>query len=52
MKSCKPLYTCNRDVSYAEIETEHGHDSFLMPIPQYVAVLSAYLGRVAEEVGV
>ena len=46
------LYTCNQDVSYAEIEAEHGHDSFLMPIPQYVAVLSAYLGRVAEEMGV
>jgi Homoserine acetyltransferase len=45
------LYTCNRDVSYAEIEATHGHDSFLMPIPQYVAVLGTYLQRVAEEIG-
>jgi homoserine O-acetyltransferase/O-succinyltransferase len=27
------------DVSYAEIESNEGHDSFLMPIPQYHALL-------------
>jgi homoserine O-acetyltransferase/O-succinyltransferase len=27
------------DVNYAEIESVEGHDSFLMPIPQYHALL-------------
>jgi homoserine O-acetyltransferase/O-succinyltransferase len=29
------------DVSYAEIESNEGHDSFLMPIPRYHALLRA-----------
>ncbi|MCB1741206.1 MAG: homoserine O-acetyltransferase [Gammaproteobacteria bacterium] len=31
------------DVSYADIESVHGHDSFLMPIPAYVQAFSAFL---------
>ncbi len=45
------LYTAGVDVSYTEIQAQHGHDSFLLPIPQYMAVLGAYLNRVAEEAG-
>ena len=37
------------DVSYAEIESQHGHDSFLMQNEQYFAVMRNYLNRVAEE---
>ncbi len=37
------------DVSYAEIESQHGHDSFLMDDEQYFAVMRNYLNRVAEE---
>ena len=33
-------------VSYAEIASAHGHDSFLMPDTQYHAVVRAYLGNV------
>ncbi|MDD5177137.1 MAG: homoserine O-acetyltransferase [Sterolibacterium sp.] len=36
----------DQDVSYAEISSNFGHDSFLLAEPQYHAVLSAYLGRV------
>jgi homoserine O-acetyltransferase len=39
-----------RDVSYAEISSQHGHDSFLMQDEQYFAVMRNYLNNVAEEV--
>lgn len=38
-----------RDVSYAEISSQHGHDSFLMDAPQYFTVVRNYLNKVAEE---
>ncbi len=38
-----------RDVSYAEITSQHGHDSFLMEDERYFAVMRNYLDRVAEE---
>ncbi len=45
------LVEADRDVSYALIESQLGHDDFLMPIPQYHDVLRSYLARVAAEVG-
>jgi homoserine O-acetyltransferase len=33
-------------VTYAEVDCAHGHDSFLMPDPQYHAVIRAFLKRV------
>nr|WP_275949538.1 homoserine O-acetyltransferase [Nevskia ramosa] len=44
------LIAAGRDVSYARIDSQLGHDDFLMPIPQYHAVLRNYLDRVALEV--
>jgi homoserine O-acetyltransferase len=38
-----------RDVSYAEISSQHGHDSFLMDDDQYFAVMRNYLNSVASE---
>ncbi|ADE10278.1 homoserine O-succinyltransferase MetX [Sideroxydans lithotrophicus] len=38
-----------RDVSYAEITSQHGHDSFLMQDEQYFAVMRNYLDNVAWE---
>ena len=37
----RSLLANRHDVSYAEIESVEGHDSFLMPIPQYHALLRA-----------
>ncbi len=37
------------NVSYAEITSNHGHDSFLMEQPHYMDVMRAYLENVAEE---
>jgi homoserine O-acetyltransferase len=46
----KALLHNKRDVSYAEITSQHGHDSFLMQDEQYFAVMRNYLERVAEEI--
>ena len=45
----RPLLHNKRNVSYAEIESTHGHDSFLMAHPQYFDVMHAYLKNVARE---
>jgi homoserine O-acetyltransferase len=46
----KALVDARRDVSYAEIGSQLGHDDFLMTIPHYVQTLGGYLDRVAREV--
>lgn len=38
-------------VSYAEIDAPWGHDAFLIPTPRYTDIFTAYLDRVAREVG-
>ncbi len=43
------LVAAGKDVSYVEIESELGHDDFLMPIIQYHRLLQSYLARVAAE---
>lgn len=43
------LVAAGKGVSYAEIQSDLGHDDFLMAIPQYFAVLGQYLQRVAAE---
>ena len=35
-----------RNVSYAEIESSAGHDSFLLDDPHYHAVLRAYFDNI------
>jgi len=42
------LIAADRPVSYAEIEADEGHDAFLMPIPRYLQLFSAYMQRVRE----
>ena len=43
------LVAANRDVSYAHIESDLGHDAFLLPNERYEAVFGAYMSRVAEQ---
>jgi len=45
----RPLLHNRRSVSYAEITSTHGHDSFLMEHPHYFDVVRAYLDNVAGE---
>lgn len=44
------LVEARKSVASAIIETDHGHDAFLLPVPRYVEVLGTYLGRLADEV--
>jgi homoserine O-acetyltransferase len=44
------LIAARKNVASAIIDSEHGHDSFLLPIPRYFDVLGGYLERVAIEV--
>lgn len=40
------LLANERDVSYAEIKSSHGHDAFLMPDPHYHELVGAYMNRI------
>ena len=40
------LIAADRPVTYANIRADEGHDAFLMPIPRYLEVFSAYMRRV------
>ena len=43
------LIAANKNVSSTEIESEHGHDSFLLPLPKYFNTLKAYISRIEKE---
>jgi homoserine O-acetyltransferase len=45
----RPLLHNRRNVSYAEITSTHGHDSFLMQDKYYFEVMRTYLDKVAGE---
>ncbi|MDA0820897.1 MAG: homoserine O-acetyltransferase [Proteobacteria bacterium] len=47
----RALLDANKDVSYANIDSEQGHDSFLLEIPAYHAVLRSYFDRIHRESG-
>jgi homoserine O-acetyltransferase len=46
----RALLAAQRQVTYARITAEHGHDAFLLPIPRYRDTFAAYLERVDREV--
>ncbi|WP_028452667.1 homoserine O-succinyltransferase MetX [Chitinilyticum aquatile] len=46
----KALLDARRPVSYAEIESRHGHDAFLMDDEPYFGVMRAYLNNIAKEI--
>jgi homoserine O-acetyltransferase len=46
------LIQANKNVSYACIESENGHDAFLLPIPRYLEVFAAYMERVEGDIPV
>ncbi len=43
------LIGANKNVSAAEIESTHGHDSFLLPITRYFNTLRAFTNRIFKE---
>jgi len=47
----RALQSNKLNVSYAEVESAHGHDSFLIEVDDYEQVMRAYLNRIARECG-
>jgi len=45
------MIAARKPVSYAEIDAPWGHDAFLIPTPRYTEAFTAYMDRVAREVG-
>jgi homoserine O-acetyltransferase/O-succinyltransferase len=43
------LIGAGKNVSYAEIESDLGHDAFLLPNPRYEKVLGNYLSGIADQ---
>lgn len=43
------LIAAGKSVSYIKIESDHGHDSFLLPNKRYQDALGSYLSRVAQQ---
>jgi homoserine O-acetyltransferase/O-succinyltransferase len=39
-------------VTFREVSSPHGHDSFLLEVPEYHRTVAAFLGRVADDAGV
>jgi len=46
----KALIKAKKQVSYVEIEAQHGHDAFLMPIPHYMNVFHNYMRNVSRDI--
>ncbi len=44
------LVAAGKQVSYAEIDSPHGHDAFLIPIPRYMDVFRRYMQKVAADI--
>lgn len=45
----RALISARKSVSYANIPADHGHDAFLVAIPDYMRLFSAYLQRIHQE---
>ena len=43
------LVAAQKPVAYTEIASEHGHDSFLLPLPRYCQALGAYLAQLHSQ---
>ena len=43
------LIGADKPVCYAEVESEFGHDAFLVPIDRYYKLFGAYMQNVAKE---
>ena len=44
------LIAAGKNVSYISIDSDHGHDAFLLPNQRYQQALSSYLDRVAKQI--
>ena len=44
------LIAAGKDVSYIAIDSDHGHDAFLLPNHRYEQALGSYLNKLAEKI--
>lgn len=44
------IIAAGKNLSYLEIESNKGHDSFLLPVPRYMDAFGEYMTRVATEI--
>ncbi|WLQ13681.1 homoserine O-acetyltransferase [Hahella aquimaris] len=44
------MVEAKKSVSYAEVDSPHGHDAFLIPTQRYMDVFHGFMGRVAKEI--
>ncbi|MGB0458409.1 MAG: homoserine O-succinyltransferase MetX [Porticoccaceae bacterium] len=44
------LIAAGKDVSYIAIDSDHGHDAFLLPNQRYQQALGSYLNKLAEKI--
>jgi homoserine O-acetyltransferase len=44
------LIAAGKDVSYIAIDSDHGHDAFLLPNQRYEQALGSYLNKLAEKI--
>ncbi|MDX2423316.1 MAG: homoserine O-acetyltransferase [Amphritea sp.] len=44
------LVAAEKQVSYAEVDSDHGHDAFLIPTPRYMDIYAAYMKQVANDI--
>ena len=44
------LIAARKNTVSAVVESEHGHDSFLLPLPRYVELFGAYMNRLADDI--
>ena len=44
------MLSANKNVTYAKVEANQGHDAFLLPIPRYIDIFKTYMQRVANGV--
>jgi homoserine O-acetyltransferase len=47
----KALIRAGKEVSYVEVESEYGHDAFLIPIERYQQVFTAFMQSIPLEAG-
>jgi len=46
----RALVAAGKQATYLDVETDKGHDAFLLPIERYVRAFKAYMNNVAEDV--
>lgn len=47
----RALHAAGKDVSFVEIDSDKGHDAFLLPEPEFLSVISGFIATITRDVG-